>query len=41
MVSEMIKEFFGLGVYTAEIWRFKAMMAKYYRPSYKQQYIRL
>jgi len=29
VVSGMFKEFFGLRVYTAEIWRFKAMMAKY------------
>jgi predicted RecB family nuclease len=36
VVSEMFKEFFGLGVCTAEIWRFKAMMAKYYRLTYKR-----
>jgi hypothetical protein len=32
----MLKEFFGLAVYTAEIWRIKGMMAKYYQPTYKR-----
>jgi predicted RecB family nuclease len=36
VVSEMFKEFFSLRVYPAEIWRFKAMMARYYRPTYKR-----
>jgi len=36
VVSGMFKDFFGLRVYTAEIWRFKAMMAEYYRTSYKR-----
>jgi predicted RecB family nuclease len=36
IVSEMFKEFFGLTVYQQEIVRFKAMMARYYRPCYKR-----
>jgi hypothetical protein len=36
VVSGMFKDFFGLSVYTAEIWRFKAMMSKHYRRVYKR-----
>jgi Transposase IS66 family len=36
IVAEMFKDFFGLTVYQQEILRFKAMMARYYRPCYKK-----
>lgn len=31
IVSDMLKDFFGLTVYSAEIWRFRSMMARYYQ----------
>ena len=30
IVSDMLKDFFGLTVHQAEIWRFRSMMARYY-----------
>ena len=36
MVSDMIKEFFGLTVYPAEVVRFRTMLAKYYDGCYKR-----
>ena len=34
VVADMVKEFFGLTVYPAEVTRFRPMMARYYTPCY-------
>jgi predicted RecB family nuclease len=36
MVSEMLKDFFGLAVCQQEVNAFKSMMARYYRPGYRR-----
>jgi predicted RecB family nuclease len=40
-VSEMFRDLFGLTIYEQEIFRFKAMMARYYRSCYKRLFGRI
>lgn len=34
IVAEMVKEYFGFTLYPQEVWRFRSMMARYYKPCY-------
>jgi predicted RecB family nuclease len=35
-IRELIEEYFGLAVYESEVYHFKSLLARYYRPCYKR-----